>query len=181
MTTATSGFAVKTSGGTKGITTADHASNSQWYLVIFPLPLQQERLETYYDVQWHTTPLLTVKNKIRWWRDSTTRNITGTVSRSNQVIGGYVAKYGKTTNYTAGYICSKTISLAYIPNCKPTFIKVDNTAGYDPLCDYGDSGGPWFLVNNAYGMTCAKDYYGDAYYMAVNYVSGVGVSVMTSP
>lgn len=176
----TSGFAVKTDTGTKGITTAGHASNSEWY-TIFPLPFQQEKVETYYDIQWHTCPLLTVKNQIRISSNGTTRSITATKSRANQVVGEWVAKYGRTTEYTGGYIGSKTATLSYIPNCQPTFIRVDPTGGYNPLVEEGDSGGPWFFSNTAYGTTCAKSAGGYGYYMAVDYVSGVGVTVMTAP
>jgi hypothetical protein len=180
LSTCTSGFACKKSDGTKGITTAAHCDNSQWY-TIFPLSFQQENLGTYYDIQWHTTPLLTVKNKIRVSSSGTTRDVTGTKSRSEQAIGEWVEKYGKTTGYTAGYIASKTVFLSYIPNCQLTFIRVDNTAGYSPLVSGGDSGGPWFRGNTAYGTTCAYDDTGDGYYMAIDYVTGIGVTIMTSP
>jgi len=61
-----------------------------------------------------------------------------------------------------------------------------NVGAYD-LADSGDSGGPWFDGNTAYGTMRAKITPGtngvgtDAVYMAVNYVeSGLGVTVMTS-
>ncbi|MCJ7655264.1 MAG: S1 family peptidase [Dehalococcoidia bacterium] len=176
----TSGFAVKKPDGTKGITTAAHCDNFEFYCGI-PLPMQQERKETYYDIQWHTAPLLTVKNKIQWSSAGYTRDITATRSRDSQLIGELVYKYGCVTYYTAGHIVSKTATLSYIPNCQPTFICVDNDAGYNPLVSLGDSGGPWWVATTAYGTTCARDATGDGYYMAVNYFSGIGVSVMTSP
>lgn len=42
---------------------------------------------------------------------------------------------------------------------------------------------PWFVTNTAWGSHCGSpgDDPNDAYYMAINYVSGIGVSVMTSP
>ncbi len=178
LSDSTIGFAVR-AGTTKGISASGHASNSQYYGG-YSLPFQQERLETHYDVQWHTAPNFTVVNKIQWWSDGDTRNITGTVGRGTQAVGDYVVKYGKTTHYTGGHILSKDVSLAYIPNCQPTFIHVDDDAGYSPLAAGGDSGSPWFLGYDAWGITCAASG-GDAYYMAVNYMSGIGVSVMTSP
>ena len=180
LSDSTSGFAVITPGGIRGITAAAHAANNQNWSG-YNLPFQQERLETFYDVQWHTAPGCTVTNKIKWWIDGSTRTIIGTVNRSAQPVGQYVAKYGRTTYYTGGGITAKNVTLGYIPNCQPTFIRVDDNAGFSPLAAGGDSGGPWFLGNDAWGVTCAVDGDGNAYYMAVDYVNGIGVSIMTAP
>ena len=120
-------------------------------------------------------------NKIRFTSDGATRRITGTVGRSAQSVGEYVCKYAKVTHYTCGYIASTNLQP---PNLSATFIWVDNTAGYDNLSSGGDSGGPWFLGNDAYGTHYGSpgDDEDDAVYMAVNYISeGIGVDVMTSP
>ncbi len=182
LTTCTSGFAVKTAGGTKGITTAGHCSNTQSHSGE-TLPFQSQAYGTSYDIQWHTAPDFTVTNKIKWWSDGSTRDITATKSRSNQSVGMYVAKYGKTSGYTAGYISSKTYQPTSIPDATATFIRVDNTGDFEDLSSAGDSGGPWFNLSTAYGShsgSPAGDS-NDAFYMAINYVSGIGVSVMTSP
>lgn len=180
----TSGFAVKNASGTKGILTAGHADNTLWYYWAIPwnLPMQQELLGTYYDVQWHTCPGLTVQNKIRVSSGGSTVDITATKSRTNQLIGEIVSKYGEVTYYTSGTITSKNIILAYIPNCQATFIQIENTFLLPDLSANGDSGGPWYRGNTAYGIHCAGDDQNlYAYYMAIDYVSGLGVSVMTSP
>ena len=178
LRTCTSGFSVK-EGITKGITTAGHCSNTQSYGGN-NLPFQSQNWAGSYDIQWHTAPGYTVTNKIRWCSDGTTRDITATKSRSSQAIGNYVCKYGMTSHYTCGYISSKN----FMHQGQATYIRVDNTAGYDDLSSGGDSGGPWFLCNTAYGTHVGSpgDDPNDAVYMAVNYVeSGLGVSVMTSP
>ena len=184
LSTCTSGFSVKKGWWpfiTKGITTAGHCSNTQSYNGN-SLTFESEKWTGSYDIQWHTTPEYTVTNKIQWWSDGTTRDITATKSRSSQVIGGYVCKYGKTSHYTCGYISDKNYNPGGANN-QATFIRVNNTAGYDDLSSAGDSGGPWFLTGTAYGTH--KGYAAadpnDAVYMAVDYVSGIGVSVMTSP
>lgn len=86
-----------------------------------------------------------------------------------------------TTAYTCGYISSKN----FVYQGAATYIRVDNTAGYNDLSSGGDSGGPWFLSNTAYGIHVGAptDDPNDAVYMAVNYVdsSGLGITVMTSP
>jgi hypothetical protein len=178
LTTCTSGFAVKTAGGTKGITTAGHIVSEQSYGG-HNLPFQDEEYGTSYDIQWHTAPDFTVVNDIQWYTGYVC-DITSTKSRSDQSIGGWVAKYGKTTEFTAGHISSKTYQPAGL---SATFIRVDNDGGYDDLSQGGDSGGPWFNNHTAYGSHCgsvAGDM-DDAYYMAIDYVSILGVSVMTSP
>ncbi len=184
MYTCTSGFSVKMNGGpqTKGITTAGHCMNNQEYNG-YSLGFFGESYGGSYDIQWHVPPYqYTVKNKIQWRSDGTTRDITAKKSRSGQVIGGYVCKYGITSHYTCGYISSKDFKPS-VPNAEATFIRVDNTAGYDDLSSVGDSGSPWFLTNTAYGThhgapTADPN---DAIYMAVNYVeSGLSVIVLIS-
>ena len=180
----TSGFAVKNSSGIKGITTAGHCGNNQSYNGV-SLPFKSQICGTYYDIQWHTAPGFTVTNKIQTNSSGSTMSITATMPRSQQSIGQLVYKYGKSTGRTAGYISSITFrpNTPDIPNAQATFIRVDNTAGYSPLVIKGDSGGPWFTANTAWGSTCGYcgDDPNDAFYMAINYVSGIGVSVMTSP
>ncbi|NJD51578.1 MAG: hypothetical protein FIB07_01790 [Candidatus Methanoperedens sp.] len=181
----TSGFSVKQGWIfiTKGITTAGHCSDTQSYNGN-SLTFQSEAWTGSYDAQWHTAPGYTVTNKIQWWNDGSTRNITATKSRNDQRIGEYVCKYGRTTAYTCGYISSKDFNPQTQQNNAATFIRVDNTGGYNDLSSEGDSGGPWFIGNTAYGTHkgAPTDDPNDAIYMAVDYLeAGLGVSVMTSP
>ena len=176
----TSGYAVKKSDGTKGITTAAHCPNELSYDGT-DLEFERSKEGGSYDIQWHTTPGFTPTNKIRFTSNGATRRITGTVGRSSQSVGEYVCKYGKITHYTCGYIASTNLRP---PGLSATFIWVDNTAGYDNLSSGGDSGAPWFLGNDAYGthVGSAADDEDDAVYMAVNYISeGFEVDVLTSP
>ncbi len=180
---ATAGFPVKDAKGHRGITTCAHTDYVLFYLrygVPFWLPCQQSRKDTYFDIQWHSSGTFNVVNEINTGMPDR-RQITGAVNRESQALGSFVAKYGKTTGYTAGYIDSNSITLDYIPDCKPTFFKVNHASTDELVCDVGDSGGPWFLGNDAYGTTCAKDSGGDGYYMAIDYLSGVGVSLLTEP
>ena len=182
----TSGFAVKNAVGTKGITTAAHCDDDQSYDGT-DLTFKDDQYGQRYDIQWHTAPGFTVTNKIRSTSGGATRRITGTVGRSAQSVGEYVCKYGKTTHYTCGYIDSKDYRPEQTEEFRypvADFIRVDNTASYSNLSSRGDSGGPWFMANDAYGShigSPAGDS-NDAFYMAVNYISrGIHVDVMTSP
>lgn len=182
LSTCTSGYTVRNAGGTRGVTTAAHCGNSQSYAGIV-LTFQAQQYTGSYDIQWHRAPGHTFTNLIRWWSDGSTRRITATQHRNNQTIGGYVCKYGKTTHYTCGYISSKTYAPSYVPSVSATFIRVNNTAGYPDLSSGGDSGGPWFLNNVAYGTHSGSPGSdpNDAIYMAINYVSGLGVTVLLVP
>lgn len=181
----TSGFGVKNAVGTRGITTAAHCDNALTYDGE-DLEFQDEQRRYRYDIQWSTAPDFTVTNKVQSNSNGGTRRITGTVNRSAQSVGDYVCKYGKATDYTCGYIDSTDYKPDpdNIPSPSPSFIRVDNTADDDNLSSGGDSGGPWFLGNDAYGShigSPAGDS-DDAFYMAVNYISrGIHVDVLTSP
>lgn len=179
----TSGFGVEWPDGARGVTTAGHVGNKTLYYSPYPNVVTLNYIYgldgSDYDVQVHFNQAATVTNEIQVWGDGSTRSITGTVSRNDQSVGAYVEKFGMTTGYTAGHISYKTFDPG--TNYSATFIYVDNTAGYSTLCDFGDSGGPWFKDNNAYGIISGKVGDGDAYYMAINYISGIGVSVLTAP
>lgn len=180
LSAGTSGFAVINSGGTRGITTAGHCNNIQTYLGLV-LPFQQEAYAFRYDVQWHTVSFpLTVTNKVKY-SSNATFNVISTKSRSQQSIGDWVAKYGTATGFTAGLISSKNFRPGYVPNATSTFIRVDNSAGYDDLSDPGDSGAPWFYWGQAWGIHSGTvgDY--DAIYMAIDYISGINVNVLLVP
>lgn len=184
LSTCTSGFAVKKdTTGTKGISTAGHCSNTQSYSGS-SLPFQVEAYSGSLDLQWHTAPGFTIKNWVHdGLSDSTTpyyRHITSTKSRTNQTVGEFVCKYGMTTKYGCGYITDKNFgSTQCVPSSTATYIRVhrDNV----DLSSSGDSGGPWFYNETAYGSMVCEVNSIDGVYMASNYFSGMGLSILTSP
>lgn len=179
----TAGFTVVDEKGVRGITTCAHTDRVLFYLrynVPFRLPFKEARMDTHYDVQWHTCGNFNVRNEITIGLKER-RTITGSVARQNQVVGAFVAKYGKNTGYNAGYIHRTNVTLDYIKDCKPTFVQVNHSKVFARICDTGDSGGPWFLGNDAFGTTCAKDNNGDGYYMPVEFFEGVGIKLLTEP
>ncbi|XSG73496.1 S1 family peptidase [Herpetosiphon llansteffanensis] len=182
VTTCTSGFAVKHTDNTKGIATAGHCDNAQT-LGAINLTYKNGIYSYSHDVQWHTAVGNTIKNQIRYKLDGTRRNITATKSRVSQSVGTVVCKYGQTTAYTCGTISSKNYAPSYVANANATFIRVNNDAGYTNLTAGGDSGGPWFVNGTAYGIQSGDVGAdpNDSIYMAVNYLSGMNVSVMTAP
>lgn len=103
------------------------------------------------------------------------------MGRSNQALGASVCHYGISTGYTCGFIISKKYAPSYVNNPNPTFIRVHNYDNVD-LSQGGDSGGPWYSGQAAWGIHSghpgSDDY--DALYMAINYISSLGVSVRTA-
>ncbi len=180
ISTCTTGFSVQNGSGTRGVSTAAHCSNTQSYSGT-SLPYQSGDITGNQDVQWHTAPGFTVTNQFNV--GSSVRSCTGTLSRSSQNVGDYVCKYGKTSGYTCGSISSTTYAPSYVTSAAATFIRVDNNQGYADLSSPGDSGGPWFLVDTAYGTHSGEPGAdaGDSIYMAINYISSLGVSVLTAP
>lgn len=182
----TSGFSVKNLAGTvKGIATTGHGPHSTLYYSGNQLPFEAYRNGGGFDVQWHSSPVLSVTNKIQWWSDGSTFNVNSKKERSEQHVGDIVSKYGITTHYTAGQITSTTLLLP-APYNSPTWIEVYNVFGYTKLVDSGDSGGPWFTGNGsgvtALGITHSySDDWQYAAYMAQNYIGILGMFVMTSP
>ncbi len=174
-----SGFAVEDLySDDEGIATAGHAADTLYYGGT-QLTYEGGYYVYAWDVQWHTTPGLNVENKIRYWSDGSTLSITAIKPRSQQKVGDIVSKYGNTTHYTAGMIISTT-ALGCPPSSSSTWIEVDNVFDYDLLSDEGDSGGPWFSGNTALGIHHAGN--GEqATYMAIDYISILGVAVKTSP
>lgn len=172
----TSGFSVQNGSGTKGITTAAHCNNTLSYNGT-NLPFQGAAQGGQYDVQWHTAPGFTVRNLA--FDGANYRYVYSTKHRNNQVINEYVCKYGKTTLAGCGYITDKS----YNPGCingycyTSTFIRVHRD-GVD-LSQPGDSGGPWFSGNTAYGIM-KGEIGNDAFYMAINYVTYLGINVLTN-
>jgi hypothetical protein len=170
ISTCTTGFTVRNSAGTRGVSTAGHCGNSQT-LSGYALTFRGEAYSGSYDVQWHNASGHTYPNTIKV--GSGTRSITGTRSRTSQTVGSQVCKQGKTTGYTCGTI--STISYCASGAC--TWVRVAGN-GVN-LSEGGDSGGPWFSGNTAYGSHT----YGignDSAYMPVNYFSGISVTIATS-
>ena len=173
----TSAFIVRSSGGQLGVTTAGHCDNQQTNLDDgTTLTFRAEDFEGNQDVQWHSGGCgVEFRNEF----DSGTgiRNVTGSLGRSGQAVGAWVCKHGRTTGATCGSIGSKSFCPSYVPIGKSTFVCVN--PGNVPLSQPGDSGGPWFSGNTAYGVHSGGDGSGTlAIYMPIDYISSLGLTVL---
>lgn len=146
LTTCTSGFSVVDSEGTAGITTAGHCSNQQYFNGLL-LPFKAGTTGGDYDIQWHRGDhAFEVVGRIEDGLGG--RAILAEKFRDSQVIGDYVCKYGMATGRECGFIAEVFVN--------GTNVRVD-----DVLVGGGDSGGPWFLLNTAYGTTIYSCELGD--------------------
>ncbi len=132
----TSGFAVQNNSGTRGITTAGHCPDTLSYNGN-TLPWVDGTGGGVVDIQWHTAPGLTVRNLI--FDGGGQRPINYLNFRATTFVGATVCKYGKTT----GFGCGTVLDTEY----NGSNIRVDIPGAP------GDSGGPWFLGNTAYGTS----------------------------
>lgn len=186
--TCTTGFSVANAAGTlTGITTAGHCGNNATYGGV-ALPLQAEDTNGDDDVQWHTTPGQTDDNWISTDADaSAEREIKGVIHRNNQPEGYPACKYGRTEGLYCGTVTDRDIAPGYLSVPIPVFMRLNPTQVGVDGCSGGDSGGPEYRVTTApqavaVGMTSGCIGAGgdhDIIYMAANYISGLGIGVLT--
>ena len=178
----TSGFSVNGPSGSRGVTFAAHCPDGLSVSGV-ALTLMGSAYYGSHDEQWHTKSGHTYPNWIKVI--SGHRDITAKLSRTNQVIGGAVCKWGRSAGYACGTIVSKTVAPGYIPNAAATTMQGHPYPEWPDMCSGGDSGGPVFIGNTAYGTItgCAgSNNHDDVMYIASNYIeSGLGVTIRTSP
>lgn len=175
----TSGFSVvRTTDAATGVATAAHCKNGGYSLHQVGLDYITEAYGGSSDAQWHKTPSLADENKIKTGTDLW-RYITSKKSRSQMYIDEQVCHYGRTTGYGCGYIRDKNFEPVEPPgiNFYATFILVGNDD-----TEQGDSGGPWFIGNTAYGIHHGSE--GNnldrPVFMPQNYLSNINLLVRTS-
>lgn len=177
ITGCTTGFAAINPQVSAYILTAGHCSDTQSYAGQ-NLALVGQAQYYSYDIQWHSPAPFGLSNLIfDGWG---TRPIRAAKGRDAQAIGDYVCHYGKTTGYGCGNIYDKNIAPSWVQWANPTFIRV-RTSG-PTLSQPGDSGGPWFYGNTAFGIMSGQWGYWapyDGIYMAVNYLNDFGLQILT--
>ena len=188
----TSGFTVRQDSNTEGVTTAAHCSglSSSNTAADRPmyygagsdtfLPRHGRRFYGSYDVQWHTTPGYEDRAWMYVGETGGLRDVTGLHGRGLTSVGDYVCDFGQHSGYSCSNVATISASIGYVPNSNNTFIVTYCSKPCEKMIRGGDSGGPHFLVNDAYGITSGSDesanyHYG--IYMPINYVDDMGVIV----
>lgn len=178
-TNCTFGFSVVHQDGRRGITTAAHCNDTQYYNGV-KFSYESERYGVDWDVQWNTTGSYVPTNTV--WNGSSYFRITASKGRAGQAVGEYVCRHGRVTGYQCGYIRTTSLKPANVNDIafSPTWIAVGPMYGVG-----GDSGAPFFKGSTAYGILRGR--YSDeeesriAYMAADRINTGLNVSVLLVP
>jgi streptogrisin C len=134
--------------GTYGFATAGHCQNDRSYRqpengLTYNAPYQAQHRGDWGDFQWHTTPHV---EYAEFYTTSTGhRDVLG--YDGSIAEGDYVCKYGRTSGYGCGYVKDSSVSSTFDGITHRRLVAM---RGY--ITEGGDSGGPWFLVNDAMGV-----------------------------
>ncbi len=167
--------------------TAGHCGNTETYTdfdgTVTTSTFQSETFDADQDFQWHTTPQTEVPE---FYADLVTsaRVLTGRRLRSSTAVGNTTCHRGATSGYSCGSVQSTTYQPTYAGacngfTCTSTYISVTGTG---LTCAGGDSGGPWFNGQTAFGIHKAGNTPCTlAVYTSTDYLSGTGVSLVFGP
>jgi hypothetical protein len=184
-----SGFIVRILEGapphyTYGYVSAGHCGNIHSYQGV-NLPFRNQCVHDNCDSQWHTLATFSPVPEFVYQSNQARRQVRGTISRANLVVGSLVCKYGPVTLYTCGDVKTKTWTPNWIESPNPTFIRAQGACSVK-MVEQGDSGGPVFNGNYAIGIT--SGYFQDIVcekqlvFNSIDMAAGpLGVSVWLAP
>lgn len=139
LSTCTAGFAVAVAGSsTRGLATAAHCSNAQDYEGRGVLTFRAAHDGTWGDVQWHSSSE-TVSDD--FYYNFGVRRDVGRVGFANK--DDRLCKFGHTTGAHCDYVYQ--LNHCNFDRCHLTLMDGRYAEG-------GDSGGPWYYGNTAYGI-----------------------------
>ena len=142
LSTCTSGFGTKTSSGVRGIATAGHCGNSQSDDG-FALTFKDDYEGTHGDFQWHTGPKPERDDFYSGNSSSTEVNRRDVSSVGSPVVGQSLCRNGKTSHKDCQEVRKLNVCSGSV--CNLVEMGAHLSAG-------GDSGGPVFWGNTAYGI-----------------------------
>jgi len=174
LSTCTSGFGVRRYIGhdlVYGLSTAGHCRNDQDYGDRNVLDFVGEHQGDWGDAQWHTSSEQISDDFYNSTED--TRRDTAAVGHA--VVGQYLCRYGKTT----GRRCDNVYSRNHCNNSKCRLSIMDTNEAQD-----GDSGGPWYWGDTAYGIHQGELFYfgaKDTFTPVTHLDEALGLEVLTEP
>jgi hypothetical protein len=163
----TSGFALLQG----GIVTAGHCANSSYSMVgsAYPLPYVSEHRTSYGDFQRHSS-VDSTSNQIRISSSGTLRAMTSIAYAS---VGSAVCNYGKTRASASCATVTDISECATWEGSTSCQLAVTNGTFTNP----GDSGGPWYYNNTAFGIHYGKVGGYSSYSRTDNAQSILGVTI----
>lgn len=143
ISTCTTGFVVQNASGVRGVSTAGHCSNTQSDDGD-ALTYRAGHEGMHGDFQWHTGP--DIEPDDFYSGDAATAEVArrDVAGIGAPVVGQSLCKNGKTTFKD----CLEVIQLNVCHFALCNMVQMDHRT-----VDSGDSGGPWFWGNTAYGLT----------------------------
>lgn len=156
-TTCTSGFTIKNAAGATGFVTAGHCQAGQSYLLTpasgewHSSTFRSQSWNANADLQWHQFSSHVGTGK--FWGQSPTTAVRRT-GVGVAYVGQALCHRGRTSGYSCGNVQTATYAPAYdgacngVP-CNAAFVRL---TGPKLANLKGDSGGPYFIGGNAYGI-----------------------------
>lgn len=143
----TSGFNVVNSAGTTGIATAGHCPNGMTHENMsgeteVDLTFRSGHVGQWGDFQWHTSTDTEPDNF--YWDSGDLRDVS---ARANPSDDQTICRYGRTTARECDTVddLSTCVTVDGVEACRLVRMNSDEAEG-------GDSGGPWYSGNTAYGF-----------------------------
>jgi hypothetical protein len=159
-----------------GFVSAGHCGTTMSYLGV-GLPFVASCFTGGCDSQWHTEATFTAQPSF-YWTGGLRRNVTSTTTWLAIVVGGTVCHYGPVTGYGCGTVNTKSLAPNYVPHPHAVFVKAGNNCSSD-LVQPGDSGGPIFYGNTAYGIM--SRYYTDIFCLSHTQMIFDAIDLATNP
>ena len=187
----TSGFNVFNSFYLIGLVTAGHCDDELTYMtgLTLQLGLRNRMSVGSYDLQWNSQSSggtwRSQSNEIRIPGGPTpTMSITSAPDSSTLPLGATVCKSGIATRYTCGEIKDKNAQSIWNGELGK-YIRAHNNQN-KVMTAKGDSGGPVFGTNAAYGIVHGRGAsgtptYNDLYFMPIERLAVLGLDVITAP
>jgi hypothetical protein len=175
----TAGFVVAEIGtNNRRISTAGHCDNNlsyQGYNLTFNAGWQHWQGSG--DFQTHDNGNVTWNPN--FFDGASNRSVQSRKFRSGMNIDDPVCKHGKITGFGCGRVFAKDVCPSTVSSCNSTFVWV--RGGYD-LGSPGDSGGPVFLNNEAWGLISSQPSFApdDVVFMPQQFFSEKNVEVVTN-
>lgn len=156
----TAGFTVRNDAAQHGMSTAGHCAEGQGYLIHYnqgiggaddAVRLERRAISPHnLDLAWYHRPSLPSTFQPTFYTSYSASGYRTVLGRANPVVGSPLANFGRTNGYHSdAHVTGRDVCAGETP-CRR--FHITDRAFTAP----GDSGGPWFWNNTAYGLHYGK-------------------------
>lgn len=174
----TAGFVVSKSDGDSGISTVAHVNTTGQYQGVSVQAQSSDMIGGSLDENWYDDATDAEAWGGSFWNGTLKVDVNAKINRADMAYHQTVCHYGAATGNHCGRIYS-TAQMGPVPNSNSTWVGVEPLPGCGSNCNLsegGDSGGPWWWGNTAYGLHEGGSG-NNSIFMAQNYLSALNVSV----